>query len=208
MATLKAPHRSIVSLALPKTVPALISYAEQVVKAMTNNASFPTPSPTLAAISQAIDDLQAAEAAALSRTKGAVQARNDKRLALVKLLETLKTYIQNVADLNNETAATVIKSAGLAVRKTPTRKPHVFTVLEGGLSGSVKLSTGSAGARSSYLWQYSADGGKTWVDVPGTIQAKTTVTGLPAGATVQFRYRAITKTGQSDWSAAVAFLVK
>ncbi len=208
MPTIKAPHRSIVSLALPKTVPALISYAEQVVKAMTNNPSFPTPAPTLAVISQAIDDLQAAEAAALSRTKGAVQARNDKRTALVKLLETLKTYVQNVADTNNETAPTVIKSAGLAVRKSPTRRPHVFAVQEGSISGSVKLSTPSAGARSSYLWQYSADGGKTWVDVPGTVQAKTTVAGLPAGTTVQFRYRAITKTGQGDWSAPVSFLVK
>jgi hypothetical protein len=208
MATQKAPHRSIVSLALPKTVPALISYAEQVVKAVTNNPSFPNPSPTLAVITQAIDDLQAAEAAALSRFKGAVQARNDKRSALVKLLETLKTYIQNVADTNNETAPTVIKSAGLAVRKSPTRKPHVFTVQEGSISGSVKLSTASVGARSCYLWQYSADGGKTWIDVPATIQAKTTLTGLPAGNTVQFRYRAITKTGQGDWSAPVSFLVK
>ena len=208
MSNPKSPHRSIVSLALPKTVPALITYAEQVVKAMTNNPSFTTPSPALAVISRAIDDLQAAEAAALSRTKGAVQARNDKRNALVKLLETLKTYVQNVADTNNETAPTVIKSAGLAIRKSPTRKPHTFTVLEGAISGSVKISTPSAATRSCYMWQYSADGGKTWVEVPATLQAKTTITGLPAGTTVQFRYRAVTKTGQGDWSAPVAFLVK
>jgi hypothetical protein len=208
MTTAKAPHRCIVALALPKTVPALISYAEQVVKVMTGNASFPAPSPTLASITQAIDDLQTAEAVALSRTKGAVQARNDKRTALVKLLELLKAYVQNIADGNAETAPTVIKSAGLAIRKAPTRKAHVFTVQEGAISGSVKLSTPSAGARSCYLWQYSADGGKTWVDVPGTVRAKTTVAGLPAGTTVQFRYRTITKTGQGDWIAPVSFLVK
>ena len=208
MTTTKAPHRSLVALALPKAVPALVTYAEQIMKAMTNNPNFPNPLPTLALITQAIDDLQAAAAAALSRAKGSVQARNDKRTALVKLLENLRTYVQNVADGNNETAPTVIASAGLAVRKSRARKAHTFAVLEGALSGSVKLSTASAGARACYLWQYSLDGGKTWVDVPGTLQGKTTVTGLPAGSTVLFRVRAITKSGQGDWSAPTAFIVK
>ncbi len=114
-------------------------------KASTNNPSLPNPSPTIAALTQAVADLQAAEAAALSRQKGAVEARNDKRTALVQLLELFKAYVQSVADASNEAAATVIKSAGLAVRKTPFRKPHVFTIKQGATSGTVKISTISAG---------------------------------------------------------------
>ena len=209
MATSKKSTRSIVSLSLPKVVPALITYAEQIVKSMTNNPSFPTPSPTLASISQAIADLTSAEAAALSRAKGTALTRDDKRAALVKLLELLKAYVQSVADGNNETAATVIQSAGLAVRKTPVRKPRVFSAKEGATSGSVKIVTASAGARSSYEWQYSIDGGKTWVDLPASVQAKTQVSGLTVGSMAMFRYRAVTpKLGQGDWVAPISYLVK
>jgi hypothetical protein len=207
MAKTKAPIRSLVSLALPKAVPALITYAGQVVKACTGNPSFPTPSPALAAITQAIADLQAAEAAALSRQKGAVQARNDKRAALVKLLELFKAYVQSVADTNNETAPSVIKGAGLAIRKTPVRKPHVFAIKQGAVSGSVKVTTVSAGQRSSYDWEYSIDGGKTWLPLPSTVSAKTSLSGLAVGSTVMFRYRTVTKAGVSDWVAPVSFFV-
>ncbi len=50
--------------------------------------------------------------------------------------------------------------------------------------------------------------GKTWVIAPGTLQAKTTVTGLTPGATVQFRSRALTKSGEGDWSQTVQLIVK
>jgi len=66
-------------------------------------------------------------------------------------------------DVGDKKAA-LIQSAGFAVRKT----------------------TASAGHRASYDWEYSADGGKTWVLLPSTLQAKTSVTGLAAGTTVQF----------------------
>ncbi len=206
--TTKKIHRSLVALALPKAVPALISYAEQIVKAMTGNPSFTAPSPTLGTVAQAIADLQSAEAAALSRVKGAVLARNDKHSALIKLLQLLKSYVQNVADGNAETAPTVIRSAGLAVTKAPVRKPRAFTATAGAITGSAKLTTVSAGARSSYLWQYSIDGGKTWVDATATVQAKTTVSGLTAGTTAMIRYRAVTKVGQGDWVAPISLLVR
>ena len=53
-------------------------------------ASFPTPTPTLAALTQAINDLQTAENAVLARTKGAAATRNEKRIALDMLLQQLK----------------------------------------------------------------------------------------------------------------------
>jgi hypothetical protein len=61
---------------------------------------------------------------------------------------------------------------------------------------------------TSYEWQYSVDGGKTWVVAPVTLQAKTTILGLTPGATVTFRYRGVTKTGDGDWSQLITFIVK
>jgi hypothetical protein len=207
MSATKSVHRSLVSLDLPKKVPALISYANSVVTAMTGNTSLPTPAPTLAAVTAAITALQTAQSAAIARTKGAVTARNDKQAALVALLQELKAYIQKTADADTDNGSAIIQSAGVSVRKTPVRKPRVFSAVQGAVSGAAKLVTASAGPRASYEWQYSVDG-KTWVAALATLQAKTTVTGLTSGATVQFRYLAVTKTGQGDWSAPVSLLVK
>jgi hypothetical protein len=176
---------------------------------MTGNPSFPAPTPTLATVAAAIGDLQTAETAALARTKGAANARNDKRAVLIGLLQLLKAYVQSIADGTPENGSTIIASAGIAVKKAPARAPRVFAAKEGAVSGTAKLVAPSAGIRSSYEWEYSIDGGKTWVAMPPTIQAKTSVVGLAAGTTVQFRYRAVTpKTGASDWSPAFSLLVK
>ena len=194
-------------LDLPKRINVLITYASGVVTGMTGNASFPTPSPALATVAAAIADLQTAETAALVRGKGAAATRNSKRAVLITLLQSLRMYVQSIADQNGENAPSIIKSAGLAVKKTATRKPRVFAALAGAVSGTVKIVAPSAGARSSYDWQYSTDG-KTWIDLTSTIQAKTNLTGQTPGTVLEFRYRPVTKTGAADWSAPVSYTVK
>ncbi len=199
----KTTHRSIASLKLPKSSPALIVYAEGILKGMTGNANLPTPVPPLTALSGAIADLQQAETAALARTKGAVATRNAKRATLVSILQQEKAYVQGQADANPEIAPSIIESAAMVVKKVPTHPPRVFSAKPGAVSGTVKLVAPQAARRSSYEWQYSADGGKTWLELPPTLQAKTTVTGLTSGSTVEFRYRAVTKTGAADWSLPI-----
>jgi hypothetical protein len=194
-------------LKLPTRMADVITYAQGIVKAMTGNASFPAPTPTLAVISTAISDLQTAETAAMSRVKGAVAVRNDKRAALVKLLKQLKAYVQTVADANVDSGGAIIQSAALGVKKTPARKPRVFGAATGAVSGTAKLVAASAGPRAAYEWEYSLDGGKTWQQAPSTMQARTTVSGLTPGATVQFRYRPLTKVGEGNWSQPVSLVV-
>jgi hypothetical protein len=209
MSTKKTTHRAVAALMLPAPTPALVTFAQQVVTSMTNNPSFPVPSPSLATVLAAVTDLHTAESAVLARTKGAASARDDKRTVLVTLLQELKGYVQTRADANLENGATIIQSAGLSVKKVPTRAPRVFAATPGAVSGSAKLVAASAGRRSSYEWQYSTDGGKSWVIAPATIQAKTVVPGLTPGASVEFRYRAVTpKGGEGDWSQTVVLIVR
>jgi hypothetical protein len=173
-------------LDLPKRINVLITYANSVVEGMTGNASFPTPVPALATVTAAITDLQTAETAALARTKGAAATRDAKRAVLVSLLQSLRTYVQSIADQNGENAPAIIKGAGLSVKKTATRKPRVFAALAGATSGTVKIEAPSAGHRASYEWQSSLDG-KTWTDLGATLQAKTAMTGQTPGTVLQFR---------------------
>ena len=201
-------HHAVAILKLPIKVPALILYTQTIVKGMTGNPAFPNAAPLLAQITAAITALGTAEAATLTRVKGAVATRNAARAALLALLQQLKATVQTAADADTDNAPSIIESAGIAVRKTPVRPPRVFDATQGATSGSAKLVTASAGHRASYEWESSTDGGKTWVTAPPSLQAKTVITGLPAGSTVQFRYRAVTKTGAADWSQPVSLLVK
>ena len=201
-------HRSIASLKLPTQASALVVYAQGIVKGMTGNPAFASPVPPLAMVNAAIDDLHAAETAALTRAKGTATVRNEKRTVLVQLLLHLKGYIQSQADANPDNAASIIQSAGVGVRSMPTRRPRVFAAKAGALSGTVDIVAASAGQRASYEWEYSIDGGKTWTMAPPTMQAKTSVAGLQAATTVQFRYRSVTRAGASDWSSAVSLLVQ
>jgi hypothetical protein len=178
------------------------------VKAVTGNPAFPAAAPTLTAVTQAITELQTAETAALARTKGAVAVRNEKRATLIKLLQELRGNIQTVADANPDTAGSVIQSAGIAVKKTPVRAKRTFTAKPGAVSGSVLLVTDAAARRAFYEWQYSADGGKTWLAAGSTLKTSTTVPGLTPGASLMFRYRAGTKTGEGDWSQTAQIIVK
>jgi hypothetical protein len=208
MTTTKTTSRALVALNLPKPVPALITYAQRITTAMTGNPNFTTPSPTLAAVTAAISTLQTAQAGALSRLKGAVTTRNEARAALVVLLQQLRAYIQTTADANVENGASIIQSAAVDVRKTPVHVPRIFTAKAATVSGSVKVVAPSAGTRSSYEWEYSTNGGTSWVTAPVTLQAKTTIAGLTPGATVLFRYRPVIKTGEENWSQAVSLIVK
>jgi hypothetical protein len=206
--SIKSTNRSIVALALPRSVPALISYAENILKRMTGNASFPNPAPALAAVTTAVDDLRAAEAAAIARTKGAVAARNDKRKALVAILQQLRSYIQSVADADEGNGPAIIESAGVAVRKRVTRKARVFAAKPGRISGAATVLAANAGHGAAYEWQYSTDGGKTWLSMPSTLQAKTTLAGLVPGSVAQFRYRTVTRAGEGDWNAPVSLTIQ
>jgi hypothetical protein len=207
-ATTKAIHRAIVSLKLPTKVGDLMTHAQGIVKAMTGNPAYRDPVPNLVTITTAIAELQAAETAALTRAKGTATVRNEKKLVLVKLLLQLKAYIQAQADTNIENSGSVVQSAGVGVRKTPTHRARGFAVQAGALSGTADLVTARAASRASYEWEYSIDGGKTWILTAPTLQARTTVSGLQPGATVQFRCRSVTKVGASDWSAAVSLIVQ
>ncbi len=94
----KSIHRATISLDVPAKIADVILYANDIVQKMTNNASFPTPTPSVAVLTATVSDLHSAETVALSRAKGSATVRNDKRTILVSPLRQLGGYVQGVAD--------------------------------------------------------------------------------------------------------------
>jgi hypothetical protein len=201
-------HRTLAVLKLPTQVPALISVTQAIVKAMTGNPSFPSPSPSLVKVVAALSALRDAEVAALASTRGTVAVRNDKRAELVSLLARLREYVEGVADDNPEMAASIIESAGMRVKKATAASKPSFDVKPGAVAGSVRLVVRAAAKEARYEWAWSDDDGDTWRPAPATLQAKTVISGLPSESTCWFRYRAVTRRGGTDWSEPFAFLVR
>jgi len=198
----------MVVLKLSPRVKNVITFAQNVATAMTNNAHFPTPTVPLATLQADVAALNTAETAVLSRTKGAVEARNAK-LAVVRTdLENLKTYVQSVAAVAAPSDAdAMIESAGLTIRKVTLHDKPALAAKQGSVTGTVTLAAKAAAKRASYVWQYSTDQ-KTWTTAPATLQSKSGVSGLTAGTQYYFRVQPLTTAGVGDWSQTVTLIVK
>jgi hypothetical protein len=206
--TSKPVSRPLAVLKLPEyRVPLLCAYARSIVRAMTNTPSFSLPHPPLSTVEAAIEALAEAETATRSRLLGTVPLRDEKRLALVMLLQQLRAYVQATADADVEHAVSIIESAGMAVKKPRANPGRGFAAKPGPVSGSVKLIAPKAANRAGYEWAYRLDGTDFWVSLPFTVQASTAVSGLQPGSTVHFRYRPATKDGTGDWSQSVSIIV-
>lgn len=204
--SIKAIKRAVATLKMPKKIAQYIAYIKAIVEAMTGNAYFPTPNPSLATVTTDINALDAAESVALNRAKGSAGARDVQKAVVDKDLYGLQAYVQSIADANPANAIAIIESAGMSVRRIGIRQKGDFEVKHGKASGSVILSAKSAGPRASYEWEVSNDN-VNWRDLPDTIKSRTTVSGLTPGATFHFRFRSITKNGEGSWSQVVSIVV-
>jgi hypothetical protein len=202
------PNRSLAVMKLPKAVPALLRFAAALLAALTGNALIPNAAAILAALAKALTGAGNAETATKTRAAGTVAARNAAITGLVSELHVAKAFVQQTADADPENAEAIIASAGLVIRKATTHHKAPFTATQGATSGTVKLMAKSVAVRASYDWQWSADGGKTWTELPSTLQAKTTLTGVAVGTMPLFRFRSVTKVGESDWSLPTSVFVK
>jgi len=199
-------HRTIAVLTLSTKVPALITQVQAIVESVTGNPAFPNAAPLLASITSATAALVATETTAQTKVKGAAQARDQKRAALVTLVHQLKGDVQKAADADPANAEPVILGAGLAVRKPTARTKATFVARRGTVSGVAQLVAKAVASRASYEWQYSTDG-KTWTSTPVTLQSRTTIENLTPGTTYTFRYRPVTKAGEGDWSAVTTLVM-
>jgi len=62
------------------------------------------------------------------------------------------------------------------------------------------------GPKVVYHWEHSLDQ-ETWTPLPGTMLARTEVSGLESAKTYFFRFRAFTRAGWQDYSQVVSLLV-
>ena len=194
-------------LDLPNRVDALVTRATTIHDDFAANAkTFPSPSPTLVVFAGHIADLSSKQAAAKTRAQGAVALRDAARALVVQDCKELAAYVQPIAAADPGNAQSIASQAGMRLRQQqPPTKPPLAAKQK--LSGEVALTAKAVSGAKANDWQFSSDGGKTWVSVPTSTKATTVVTGLLPGSSVTFRHRAITKAGPQDWGQPISMLV-
>jgi hypothetical protein len=160
-----------------------------------------------------VGNLVSTQQAARVRGVGLVAARNEALQTVAGSAELLRAFVEQLCNNSPEQAVTIAQSASMQIRNVAVRAKVPLRVSQGNQSGvvilyaSVALLVTGKGGRY-FNWEYSLDGGKTWISVTATPGAKTTVPGLPALTTVSFRASVTdNKSVQGPWTAPVPFLV-
>jgi hypothetical protein len=205
--TKQTPHKIIVVLGLPNKVADFIIRATAIRDAMAANSKvYPSPPVALATLTSHIDDLTTKEAATKTRTTGAVALRDAARKQVALDLGQLQGYVQQIVNADPANAESLAAEAGMSVRKksNPAKPP---LAAKNPSIGTVHLAAKAVAGAKTNDWQYSSDGGKTWINLPSSTKANTTVTGLQSATVVQFRHRPVTKAGPQDWGQPISALV-
>jgi len=183
----------------------------KVLDAMTNNATFPNPSPDLATLKQTLLDYHTAYNQAANGDSKLVSVKNDKRAILRDQLSKLADYVNSVADGDK----TKLLSSGfpLARQKAVDQKLASVDKLEVDITTPTEATTSLkkrvAGARS-YIHQYSADAVSNdakWVQKFIT-DTSYTFTNLQTGVKYMFQVIAIGPNGQAEPSPIVSRIIQ
>jgi hypothetical protein len=187
------------------SIPEFVKETRVINGKMTNNANFPTPPVPYATSLSHINDLDTAEQVALKGAKGSAADRNTKLVIVKGDMRLYKGYVQSVADTNVANSKSIIESAGMfAVARGGKTKPELAAKY-GKLPATVDLFAKATKGAGAYMWQMSLDQ-KSWSDLPATVIASTTVTGLTPATVYYFRFRTLTRAGLSDWSTVVSII--
>ena len=209
-------HRTRVSLNVNKyNAPAVLALAKAIYNALiADPTQFPSPVPALPVVLGQITAVETAQQAVATRARGTAAVRDAKLAVLVTSLEGLQTYVQGLCDASPEQALSIVTAAAMIAKKPPIRSKAELAAKLGAAMGIVrldanrKLLTGKTSKRFLFNWEYSLDGGKTWVAAPATPLANTEIGGLPPLTVVFFRVSATVGTVVGPWSQSVALLVR
>ncbi|MCA1621946.1 MAG: fibronectin type III domain-containing protein [Acidobacteria bacterium] len=191
-------------------IPEKLTRAQQIVAALTGNANFTAPHPSLAEVTAAIDGLDAAANAARAarleaRRRTAAQAVKEEELD--RIMTQVAAYVESVAGGDEG----LILSAGLDVRASNApdgsapAAPETLTATTGNHEGEIELSWDTVRGARSYVVERTTDPqtAGSWTQAGVSPRSSLIIEGLDSGKRYHFRVAAVTFNGQSPWSNQV-----
>jgi hypothetical protein len=188
-----------------KTDPELENFSQSIVAAMTGNPNFPTPTPTLASVTAAIDAYSTTLQTIAARQAALREAFTLKDTARAALEQQL-TFLANYVEIATQGSEAGIESAGMGVRNPPTPVGTPGMVMNlaptaGDFPGTVDLTWDPTTGASSYEVQCKLhEDAAQWSTFKIVTASRIEVDGLTPGLLYAFQVRAIASAGSGPWS--------
>jgi len=191
----------------------LLQKAKDIKTAMTGNANFATPSPTLLDMGTRITTADTKLGAFNAAQSAAKQATTEKNTALDNVRTGLRdwaTYVQ----LTSGGAAEKIQSAGMDLKSslTPTVLPSQvmnLALTAGDNAGEIDAQWDSLSNARTYQVETSPEPmtSSSWTRQKEVTKSKTAIFSLTSGQRVWLRVRAVNPAGEGPWSDVATKIV-
>ncbi len=180
----------------------LIAFVRNVIALITDNTQYPTPAPTLAALTTSVNAFETTVHEALNGGKIVIATRNAARVELLMLMRQLAAYVQ--ASCNADLLA-LLGSGFDAVRAPspvgvlpPPQNPRLSLT---GKSGELMFRFDRVTNAVNYSVQTAPAAIGPWADEDLSTATRVVIGGLTPGATLWARACANGSAGASEWSA-------
>lgn len=157
-----------------------------------------------ASMTACITNLHNAILATGSGSAGSISNMHEKERIVTSIFNVVRAYVEMVAN-NTTDPQTVIEAAGMfAVKANGGSSVSELTITALG-NGVLQVSVPRNTGESSFIYQYSTDGGTTWLEFECSKLATVQLTNQTPASTLFFRYAAIGKTkgGFSQTKSAI-----
>ncbi len=191
----------------------IIQQCTNIKTAMTGNANFTTPTPTLTAFGTLITTAQAKLTASDTAQQTSKLATADKDATIAALLASVK-QLSDYVSMVSAGDGVKIQSAGFSIKAAAaaTQVPdmvHNLAITAGDNSGELDLQWDPTNGAKTYDVQTSPDPitPTSWVSQPSVSKSKAVILGLPSGAKMWLRVRAVGAGGIGAWSDVATKIV-
>jgi len=180
--------------------------AQAIVLAMTGNAAFTTPDPTLPTVDTAITEYQSALSEAATGDRQATAIKDQKREALEDILKDLGLYVEKLCKGD---VAKILSSGYKASKEStpvgPLPKPTGFEVMPKG-KGEILLRCKAIKGAKAYQFEHTLASATDWV-ISTETKSRLLLTGLNSGQEYKFRVVPVGSSNIREYSDEVGSFV-
>lgn len=185
----------------------LSDFTGNCISAITGSSSFPTPDPSIATMTTALNEFDAACTAAANRDTQKIQEREAKREALINLMYLLQAYIAYAAKGDIVVAeSSFFKFLKGRKPSVPLSAPANLMVTNSTQTGTMYVSVDAVQGARAYIHQYTTDPTlkeESWVSMTCT-KSKCTIDGLTPGTVYYWRVAAVGSKDQIMYSSVTS----